>query len=101
MSRRALRSIGCEYRSQVHCSTDVRQLIITAVQEHKAMQCNGRWNRRDLYKALKLIENQVFSAIGDKQVLIKPNFVQTSKQLAGSHADAIRGILEFLRPKYQ
>lgn len=121
------------------------------------MQCNGRWNRRDLfkasgvglmaaaaaagakdplapsvyrrrggrklyqpptepssvalvkgndrseniYKALKLIENQVFSAIGDKQVLIKPNFVQTSKQLAGSHADAIRGILEFLRPHYK
>ena len=58
----------------------------------------GSDRRQNIYQALKLIEDQVFGAIGDKQILIKPNFVQTSKQLAATHADAIRGILDFLRP---
>lgn len=61
----------------------------------------GSDRRENIYKALKLIEDQVFGAIGDKQILIKPNFVQTSKQLAATHADAIRGILDFLRPHYK
>lgn len=55
----------------------------------------------NIYKALKLIEDQVLSGIKGKQILIKPNFVQTNKQLAATHADAIRGILEFLRPHYK
>jgi uncharacterized protein (DUF362 family) len=61
----------------------------------------GNERRENVFKSLKLIENDVFSAIGDRQVLIKPNFVQTSRQLAASHVDAIRGILEFLRTSYK
>ncbi|MCL5745384.1 MAG: DUF362 domain-containing protein [Acidobacteria bacterium] len=61
----------------------------------------GSDRRENIYKSLKLIEDQVLSGIQDKQILIKPNFVQTSKQLAATHADAIRGILEFLRPHYK
>lgn len=61
----------------------------------------GNDRRENIYKSLKLIEDQVFSAIGDKQILIKPNFVQTSRQLAATPADAIRGILDFLKPHYK
>jgi uncharacterized protein (DUF362 family) len=61
----------------------------------------GNDRAENVYKSLKLIEDQVFSAIGDKRILIKPNFVQTGKQLAATHVDAIRGILEFLRPHYK
>lgn len=61
----------------------------------------GNDRRENIYQSLKLIEDQVFSAIGNKTVLIKPNFVQTSRQLAATHVDAIRGILEFLRPHYK
>ena len=61
----------------------------------------GSDRRENIYKSLKLIEDQVFGAIGDKRILIKPNFVQTSKQLAATHADAIRGILDFLQPHYK
>jgi uncharacterized protein (DUF362 family) len=61
----------------------------------------GNDRSENIYKALKLIENQVFSGIQGKQILIKPNFVQTSKQLAATHVDAVRGILEFLRPHYK
>jgi len=59
-------------------------------------------DRRDIiYKSLKLIEDEVFAGIGGKQILIKPNFVQTSVPLAATHADAIRGILDFLTPHHK
>jgi uncharacterized protein (DUF362 family) len=61
----------------------------------------GNDRRENIYKSLKLVEDQVLGAIGDKQILIKPNFVQTSVPLAATHVDAIRGILEFLRPHYK
>jgi uncharacterized protein (DUF362 family) len=61
----------------------------------------GNDRSENIYKALKLIENEIFSAIQGKQILIKPNFVQTSKQLAATHVDAVKGILEFLRPHYK
>ena len=49
-------------------------------------------------QALKKIEDQIIPAIGGKKVLIKPNFVTTNNQLAATHVDAIRAILDFLRP---
>ena len=61
----------------------------------------GNDRSENIYKALKLIEDQVFSGIKGKQILIKPNFVQTSKPLAATNVDAIRGILEFLRQHYK
>lgn len=61
----------------------------------------GGERRENIYKALKLIEDQVVGGIGDKQILIKPNFVQTNRQLAATHVDAVRGILDFLRPHYK
>jgi uncharacterized protein (DUF362 family) len=61
----------------------------------------GNDRSENIYKALKLIEDQIFSGIKGKQILIKPNFVQTSQQLAATHVDAIRGIVEFLRQHYK
>jgi uncharacterized protein (DUF362 family) len=61
----------------------------------------GNDRAENIHQALKLIEDRVFSGIGNKTVLIKPNFVQTSRQLAATHVDAVRGILEFLRPHYK
>ncbi len=57
----------------------------------------GNDRAANIYEALKRIEDQVFAGIGNRTVLIKPNFVQTSRQLAATHVDAMRGILEFLR----
>jgi len=57
---------------------------------------------RDIvYQALKKIEDEVLTSIGDKKILIKPNFVSTNRQLAATHVDAIRGILDFLKPHYK
>lgn len=61
----------------------------------------GNDRAENIFKSLKLIEDDVFGAIANKRILIKPNFVQTSKQLAATHVDAVRGILEFLRQRYK
>ncbi|MFZ2145974.1 MAG: DUF362 domain-containing protein [Sedimentisphaerales bacterium] len=59
-------------------------------------------DRRDIvYQALKKIEDEVLASIGDKKILIKPNFVITTRQLAATHVDAVRGILDFLKPHYK
>ena len=60
-------------------------------------------DRRDIvYQALKKIEDEVLASIGDKKkILIKPNFVITSRQLAATHVDAVRGILDFLKPHFK
>jgi uncharacterized protein (DUF362 family) len=78
-----------------------RKLFQPTSEPSSAALIKGNDRAENIYKSLKLIEDQVFSGIRDKQVMIKPNFVQTSNQLAGTHVDAVRGILEFLRPHYK
>jgi uncharacterized protein (DUF362 family) len=57
---------------------------------------------RDIvYQALKKIEDEVLASIGNKKILIKPNFVSTNRRLAATNVDAIRGILDFLKPHYK
>jgi len=59
-------------------------------------------DRRDIvYQALKKIEGQILASIGNKKILIKPNFVITSRQLAATHVDAVRAILDFLKPHHK
>jgi len=59
-------------------------------------------DRRDIvYEALKNIEDQILPSIGNKNILIKPNFVVTHRQLAATHVDAVRAILDLLKPHYK
>ncbi|NLZ07636.1 MAG: DUF362 domain-containing protein [Phycisphaerae bacterium] len=59
-------------------------------------------DRRDIvYQALKHIEDEVLASIGDKKILIKPNFVSTRRDLCATHVDAVRGILDFLTPHHK
>jgi uncharacterized protein (DUF362 family) len=78
-----------------------RKLYQPPTEPSTAALIKGNDRRENIYKSLKLIEDQVLSGIEDRQILIKPNFVQTNVQLAATHADAVRGILEFLRPHYK
>lgn len=48
-----------------------------------------------VHEALKLIENHIEVGIkGKKRVFVKPNFVSTSRQLAATHVDAVRAVLD-------
>jgi hypothetical protein len=35
-----------------------------------------------------------------KDILIKVNFVSTTRQLATTHVEGVRALLDFLRPRY-
>ncbi|MFQ6014925.1 MAG: DUF362 domain-containing protein [Anaerolineae bacterium] len=50
-------------------------------------------------KALDLIAHQI-DLSHKRKVLIKPNFVSTRRQLAATHVDAVRAVLDFLRERY-
>jgi len=53
-------------------------------------------------KALKLVEDQIAESIkGKTKVLIKPNFVSTSVQLAATHADSVKAVLDMLSEHYE
>ena len=60
----------------------------------------GGDRRRNMREALRAIEKEVRAGIGDRQVVIKPNFVTTGKQLAATHVEGVMGILDFLKPFY-
>ena len=56
-----------------------------------------RENRRQtIFAALDLIRGDVTATLAE-QILLKPNFLSGSNQLASTHPDAIRGILDFLQ----
>lgn len=61
----------------------------------------GEDRRENIRRSLELIAGDIRNAIGKRQVIIKPNFVSTSIQLAATHADHIRGILDFLGEFYR
>ena len=62
----------------------------------------GANRKTNMYDALKLIEEDVKRSIGNKQVVIKPNFTRVKKEewLAATHVDNIEALLEFLKPFY-
>ncbi len=54
-----------------------------------------------VFEALKLVENQIEEGLkGKKRILIKPNFVSTSNQLAATHVDAVRAVLDIVSKYY-
>jgi uncharacterized protein (DUF362 family) len=56
----------------------------------------GADRRQSIYQALDLVRADIEPKLR-AQVLLKPNFLSGSNQLASSHVDAMRGILDFLQ----
>jgi uncharacterized protein (DUF362 family) len=63
---------------------------------------NGASRRQNIQEALAAIEDQIMPVLKTKKhVVIKPNIVSTSNQLASTHVDALHGILDFLGPRFK
>lgn len=63
---------------------------------------HGENRRKNVYDALKAIDRDLQVKMKDKRyAVIKPNFVTTNNQLGGSHADAMRGILDYLSERFR
>ena len=61
---------------------------------------SGDVRRKNVYEALVAIDDQIRPKLRTKKrVLIKPNNVIGTNQLACTHADAIRGVLDYLAPR--
>ena len=59
-------------------------------------------NRREIIRrSLEIISDDIKLGLASRQPVIKPNFVSPTVQLASSHVDQIRGILDFLTNKYK
>jgi uncharacterized protein (DUF362 family) len=59
----------------------------------------GQGRYKSVTAALESIADQV-RLNGVRRVLIKPNFVSTDCQLAATHVDAVRAVLDFIRDRY-
>jgi uncharacterized protein (DUF362 family) len=63
---------------------------------------HGDERRNNVYAALQSIDKDLRAKMkGKKYVVIKPNFVNTTNQLAASHADCMRGILDYLSDSFK
>jgi len=61
----------------------------------------GTDRREMIRQALKPFEKEISEGVRGKKVVIKPNCVWDSNPLCATHPDAIRGVLDFLRPFYK
>ena len=62
----------------------------------------GDNRRKMIYESLLAIDDQIRPLLKKKKnVIIKPNNVSNTIQLAATHADAIRGILDYLAPRFK
>lgn len=58
---------------------------------------------RDItYQSLMNIKDDIMASLeGKKRILVKPNFVVTNQPLCATSVDSIRGILDFLKPRWR
>jgi len=54
---------------------------------------------RNIVQALECIEEEI--KLPPDGLLIKPNFVSTRNQLAATHVEGVRALLDFLKPRYR
>jgi uncharacterized protein (DUF362 family) len=58
----------------------------------------GNDRRDNVFRVLKPLEKEIRNGIKGKQVIIKVNMVGDNQQLCATHPDAVRGVLDFLKP---
>jgi len=61
----------------------------------------GTERRQMLFEVMKPFENEIKAGLKKKQLIIKPNMVVTNIPLCATHPDALRALLEFVKPMYK
>lgn len=54
-----------------------------------------------MFEIIKPFEKEIKAGLKKKQLIIKPNMVVTNKELCATHKDALRALLEYLKPIYK
>lgn len=61
----------------------------------------GTDRKEMLFEVIKPFEKELKAGLKKKQLIIKPNMVVTNKDLCATHKDALRALLEYLKPIYK
>jgi uncharacterized protein (DUF362 family) len=61
----------------------------------------GSERRQMLNEVMKPFQRELKAGLKKKQLIIKPNMVVTSTPLSATHPDALRALLEFIKPMYK
>jgi uncharacterized protein (DUF362 family) len=61
----------------------------------------GTERRQMLFEVMKPFQNEIKAGLKKKQLIIKPNMVVTNIPLCAAHIDALRAVLEFVKPMYK
>jgi uncharacterized protein (DUF362 family) len=95
LSRRALLAMAAG-------SVPLASQVPTHRQRAVVSLVGGEDRRKNVYNALAAIDDQIRPALKRKKyVLIKPNTVAVNNQLGSTHADALRGILDYLEGRFR
>jgi len=95
----ALMSAGLLMRN--HVTARAAGSIITSSEKSRVSFVTGSDRREMVYQALMPLKDEIEKGIRGKQIIVKPNFVGTRNPLCATHADAVRGLLDFLKPIYK
>lgn len=84
---------------------DIKKDSLTEKEGHESLTCKvalikGDERYSNVYKALDMLKQDIKQGIGNKQVVIKPNFVVTDNQFAATHVDCTTAILDVLKQIY-
>jgi len=79
---------------------DIKKDSPTDEKASKVALIKGDERYSNVYEALNIIKQDIKQGIGNKQVVIKPNFVVTNNQLAATHVDCTTAILDVLKQIY-
>ncbi|MBP1767530.1 MAG: hypothetical protein H6P98_1645 [Candidatus Aminicenantes bacterium] len=74
------------------------QLFTKITSTSRVSLVKGEDRHRNITQALKALEPDILSSIGNKKILLKPNVVLADNPLAVTHVDSVRAILDFLAP---
>lgn len=83
-------------------SQDAAKLFRYSDQRSKVALFQGDNRRKLIFDALVAIDDQILPGLRQrKSVIIKPNAVNPSRQLASTHVDTIHAVLDYLGPRFK
>ena len=95
--------VGTRGRSSAQdAPASVNEALLTYPKRSTVSLIHGESRRKNATDALTAIDEQILPVLKTKKsVVIKPNMVSTVNPLAATNADTLRGILDYLAPRFK
>ena len=97
----ALALASAARRAVAQAPAPMPEPLIPIDQRARVALMSGEDRRKNIYNSLMAIDKELAPQLKRKKsVVIKPNNVSTSNQLAATHADALRGIMDYVSSRF-